>query len=238
MIDQANWEDGKISEWTDASAAKELEMPLETLRYQRRKLENNLYIATNQKKHGLEIVINNWTNPREYSGQVYNAVEGGNKLQPSSIKGCNKGCNKGDKPLPLIPSNSTESHNHINDEDSLNPEPVQEPAEIEDIEPRSPLKPYRHEIRPFIQAICDLWGLEPPLDKSQIDYWRSGAVSLKDACGEFGVDMITTLHEDSLNSDLPWTVASPKSLVNRARAKAGQLRTGVNVVHIPGVFVH
>lgn len=87
MLDKTNWEDGKIYDWKDESVAEELEMPVETLRNQRRKLEDELYIKTTQKQYSLEITITNWTNPREYSGQKYNEIESDNKQQPSESQG-------------------------------------------------------------------------------------------------------------------------------------------------------
>ncbi len=72
ILDRANWEKGKVLDWKDTMAADDLEMPLGTIRDQRRQLEKDGYIVAQQKKHGQEITILKWTNPREYSGKVYN----------------------------------------------------------------------------------------------------------------------------------------------------------------------
>ena len=80
MLDIADWETGKIVDWHDKAAADELEMPLNTIRYQRRKLEDRLYISCLQLPRRQEITIRNWVNPREYSGKVYN--QGDNPLPP------------------------------------------------------------------------------------------------------------------------------------------------------------
>src|SRR5512146_3317780 len=72
MLDMAEWETGIVHDWKDEAVAEELQMPLRTLREQRRKLEECNYIGTNKKQYTQDIVIRNWTNPREYTGQVYN----------------------------------------------------------------------------------------------------------------------------------------------------------------------
>jgi DnaD/phage-associated family protein len=72
ILDLANWEEGAIMEWTDKGAAEEMDMPLATLRDQRRKLEERGYISTERKRYGLRIIVHNWTNPKEYTGKKYN----------------------------------------------------------------------------------------------------------------------------------------------------------------------
>jgi hypothetical protein len=76
MIDRTNWETGKIFEWRDKPEADDLEMPWRTLQQQRQQLENDGYIACKQVQQSQEITINNWINPREYSGEIYNTTEG------------------------------------------------------------------------------------------------------------------------------------------------------------------
>ena len=72
ILDRTDWETGKILDWRDKDAGDELEMPERTVREQRRQLEADGYISTTQKRRGLEITVHNWTNPREYTGTVYN----------------------------------------------------------------------------------------------------------------------------------------------------------------------
>jgi hypothetical protein len=72
ILDITNWEEGVIEEWLDRGASEDLEMPLATLRDQRRKLEEKGYISTERKQHGVKLIVHNWTNPREYTGKVYN----------------------------------------------------------------------------------------------------------------------------------------------------------------------
>jgi len=72
ILDLAEWETGRVSAWKDESAADEMGMPIRTLREHRRKLDELGYITCVQKHYGQEIVIHNWTSPREYGGEVRN----------------------------------------------------------------------------------------------------------------------------------------------------------------------
>ena len=72
ILDKTNWESGVIEDWLDQGVAEEMEMPLSTVRYQRRKLERLGYISTEQKQHGIRVIVHNWTNPKEYTGKKYN----------------------------------------------------------------------------------------------------------------------------------------------------------------------
>jgi hypothetical protein len=111
MLDVVNWEDGIIYEWTDKSAADDLEMNLDTLRYQRRHLEEQGYITSDQKWHRLEITICNWVHP------AYQDDDGGNNgCNDGGNNGCNDGCNNGmiDFTTPTLYSHNHISNNHIN----------------------------------------------------------------------------------------------------------------------------
>lgn len=72
MLDIVDWDTGTILDWKDRVAAKELQISQRTLTTQRQELEEAGYISCQQKVRSLTIVINNWTNPREYSGEIYN----------------------------------------------------------------------------------------------------------------------------------------------------------------------
>lgn len=109
ILDQANWERGAVIEWTDKNASDELEIPIDTIRSQRRRLVTDGYIVCHQSKHSQTIEVRNWTNPREYSGEVYN--EGNQNLPPcDNNKGGNKGGNKG-----IATINTPTSNSHITD---------------------------------------------------------------------------------------------------------------------------
>jgi len=72
MLDIADWDTGKVIEWRDKDAADELQMPLVTVRNQRREIEEAGYISCSQQHRRQVITIKRWVNPREYSGKVYN----------------------------------------------------------------------------------------------------------------------------------------------------------------------
>lgn len=82
MIDTADWDSGTVKEWKDEAAAEAMGMPIRTLREQRRKLAELGYITCVQKQYDQDIVIHNWTNPREYSGEKYNPKRGSIPLPP------------------------------------------------------------------------------------------------------------------------------------------------------------
>ena len=132
MIDKANWESGQIHEWVDRYAADEMELPLATLRKHRYRLEEEGYISSVQNKHSQTITIHNWTNPREYSGKVYNKKNKGDqpgtpsKKAKGNRKGDHKGNHKDDhKVIGGVDTPTSNSHttNHTpqNQEEEANP---------------------------------------------------------------------------------------------------------------------
>jgi hypothetical protein len=72
MLDLADWEEGTIKNWKDAYHAKRFGMETRTLQEWRRKLEDDGYIICIKHQTTQTIIIQNYTNPREYSGEVYN----------------------------------------------------------------------------------------------------------------------------------------------------------------------
>ena len=90
ILDRADWETGSIPDWSDRVEAEELNMPLRTLRDQRRKLEAIGYIQHIKGQHKSNLLINKWINPKRYDGQILNI--------PQS-----------DTPLPLYPQSDTQS---------------------------------------------------------------------------------------------------------------------------------
>src|SRR5688500_10542171 len=82
MLDITDWDTGIVKEWKDEAAAEEMAMPVRTLREQRRKLAELGYITCNQKQYTQDIVIHNWSNPREYSGEIRNKKQGDIGMEP------------------------------------------------------------------------------------------------------------------------------------------------------------
>ena len=96
MLDLADWETGIVYDWKDENAAEDMGIDIRVLREDRRKLDEEGYITCKQKQYGQDIYIHNWTNPREYSGEVRNVKEqGGKKSPPSDFQGDSQGYAQG-----------------------------------------------------------------------------------------------------------------------------------------------
>lgn len=119
MVDIADWETGVVNDWKDDAAAEDMQMPIRTLREQRRKLESLDYIVCHQKQYSQSIDITNWTNPRDYTGVVSNPKQGGNKAQPSeNPQGDTQGYIQGDtqgSSQNVTPTSSSNTTNHNSD---------------------------------------------------------------------------------------------------------------------------
>ena len=85
ILDTASWDDGICHDWKDEAEAEEMGMPVRTLREHRRKLDELGYITCNQKQYTQDVIIHNWTNPREYNGQLYNPKQGDRITEPQEI---------------------------------------------------------------------------------------------------------------------------------------------------------
>uniref|UniRef100_A0A6M3L7C2 Putative DNA binding, helix-turn-helix domain containing protein n=1 Tax=viral metagenome TaxID=1070528 RepID=A0A6M3L7C2_9ZZZZ len=70
LVDEADWPTGKVFGWTDRQAAADLGIKLNTARDWRQRLEKYKYITCQHVGQSLEIQIHNWTNPREYGGDI------------------------------------------------------------------------------------------------------------------------------------------------------------------------
>lgn len=85
------------------------------------------------------------------------------------------------------------------------------------------------------ECLRDVWQFrlpEKPKSKSkgQYAFYCQSMDALKDACGEFGVEVLVKVHEEwkSKFKDgiAPYTVAQPTSLVNVCAGKAREMREG------------
>jgi hypothetical protein len=107
ILDIASWDDGVAHDWKDEAAAEEMGMPVRTLREHRRKLDELGYITCNQKQYTQNIVVHNWTNPREYNGQTYNQKQGDIKQEPQELpQGDTQGYIQGNRKHVTPTSNS------------------------------------------------------------------------------------------------------------------------------------
>lgn len=111
MLDNADWESGKIEGWTDAHHAKQIKMPYRTLQEQRQRLEADGYIRCDQGFQSQTITITNWTDPRLYSDEVINGTEN----PVPSRKKRNHGTGKSvpmvtENPVPIQSENTVPLH--------------------------------------------------------------------------------------------------------------------------------
>ena len=112
ILDVASWDDGIAHDWKDEAAAEDMGMPVRTLREHRRKLSELGYITCLQKQYTQDIVIHNWTNPREYTGQTYNKKQGDSETEPEEkAQGYTQGYTQGSRKdvTPTLDSNNKES---------------------------------------------------------------------------------------------------------------------------------
>jgi hypothetical protein len=135
MFDIADWATGRIAGWKDQVASEENGIPLRTIRDQRQKLEKLDYITCKQGRHGQEIIIHKWVNPRSFSGVVLNIPGspetfeyGDNKVSPSKRVRKNNGDTNGSS-QGVTPTSDSQNHIKYNYAD-LSPKEAAEIPEI------------------------------------------------------------------------------------------------------------
>lgn len=91
---------------------------------------------------------------------------------------------------------------------------------------------YPEDVRVIIAAVCELFNLKcPPKKSTHAGQWINESRELRDACGEFEKQVLVEIAKDFeqhmrlKGGTVPFPVSGPRSLVNTARAKAGELRT-------------
>jgi hypothetical protein len=124
IIDRADWETGIAYGWKDTQEAADMAIPVDTLRRQRQKLEDNLYIKCEQKQHDQNIYIYEWRNPRDYVSEVKNPRQGSHETIPSDSEGDNEGLNQGlnqvTSQVKTLPSNPKTKSISYEQEDKVN----------------------------------------------------------------------------------------------------------------------
>ena len=96
ILDRADWDTGKVFDWRDKLEAEDFGMQWRTLQQQRQQLENDGFISCFQSGDHQVITIHNWTNPREYGGDIYNPYGGGTENRvPLNVEGTIEGTYEG-----------------------------------------------------------------------------------------------------------------------------------------------
>lgn len=87
---------------------------------------------------------------------------------------------------------------------------------------------YPEDVRPVVYRFCQLSGMVPPEPSrkkgGEYSLWISSCRELIEAAGEFGPAAMEAVFSDRERERNPYSVYSPKSVVNAVRAKAGVLR--------------
>jgi hypothetical protein len=96
ICDAADWEKGIVYDWRDKEIAVDMSLCPRTVRDWRQRLQKSGYIRCEQHQHSLDIVIHNWTNPRDYGGKKMNLLQGDVKVSPSKSQGDTQGTPQGD----------------------------------------------------------------------------------------------------------------------------------------------
>ncbi len=174
MLDTASWDDGIVHDWKDEDAAEEMGMPVRTLREHRRKLAELGYITCNQKQYTQDIVIHNWTNPREYSGKTYNQKQGDTEKEPSESQGDTQGYMQGNR------KDVTPTYNSKNQKSTKKKAAEPQPTEIlifKEVVRHYPKQNQRESVIIAIQKICTRLGRMPTVDDLR-GFWTAwGKVS-------------------------------------------------------------
>jgi hypothetical protein len=122
ILDRTDFDDGIAYDWKDSAEADAMKLPVETLRYQRRKLESKGYITAQKSQHKQQIIVHNWHNPRSYSGKATN-TQSGNELQLSSDQAKNESCNESGNRLQVSDFESCNQSDNQSCNQSSNPLP-------------------------------------------------------------------------------------------------------------------
>src|SRR3990167_4925043 len=84
LIDRADWETGIVYGWKDKDEAADMCMEWRTLQRQRQELQELGYITCRKGRGHQDITVYNWTNPKNYSGEVVNPREYAEMRTPES----------------------------------------------------------------------------------------------------------------------------------------------------------
>lgn len=130
MLNRANWRTGEIVQWIDRDAAEELEAPITTIREHRRRLEDELYIRTDQKQYYLSIRILKFKSLWLYYKKNNGLSEGNTSPEtPDLVRGEAQGEAQGAEDTSLL---HIDSKNQITKEkEKINPKTI--PQKVQEL---------------------------------------------------------------------------------------------------------
>jgi hypothetical protein len=228
MLDIADWDTGIVHDWKDEAAAEDMAMPIRTLREQRRKLEDLNYVTASKKQYTQDIAINNWTNPRDYTGQILNKKQGGSGMEPQSDTQSDTQSSSQDVTPTFNPKDQIPQKSALTEKE-LEQANAKVTAMIENSQKAKYLN--RDKIPPEYLEFCDAYveatGQEPR--KSVIQDWLM-------TFSEWQSAGVNPLHVqaafDRSKQGSGWLVTRPGSLTNTIIALKG-LKIAEKVAHRP-----
>lgn len=213
IVDAADWDKGMVYDWRDKEIAAEMSLSAATVRGWRDRLAKNGYITCNQKQYGLEIVIHNWIDPRNYSGKVMNKRQGDSYISPSKDED-DAGCAQVDtqvdtqvldepivNPASFIESTSTSESKSTSQQPTRSFSPV-ETAKLKNEYMESNTVPYR-KAHVMLMNVSSLPAIprdqEGYIDTVQAMIGRYGEEATKEALQRACLKWITTQGKNGRN---------------------------------------
>jgi len=131
ICDAADWEKGIVYDWRDKEIAIDMSISTNTVREWRSRLAEKKYITCKQRQHGIDIIIHNWINPRDYGGKKMNIFQGDASNSPSDkekFQDLPQGESQGESQVPSL--SNTNPAPFIESESESESEPEIGDAEI------------------------------------------------------------------------------------------------------------
>lgn len=211
MIDRADWETGRVFDWRDKDEADDMKMNWRTLQQQRQELEELGYINCKQDGNGQTITITNWTNPRNYSGEILNPKDKGTEnYVPPEPKGTVEG---------TVASNSNlrTPSMRVRDQESLTRKPTRA---------RTPLEIERSEIQTLFSKVTGIPEPNPKTErerKAAAARWYQPIRHIQEVCNGSSKRIVEEIVKQMRRDKV--TIIAPQSIENMAIALYAEQKT-------------